>query len=85
MQYMHVLRGKEEEVGNQMGLRKFYDGKDRSGKPRLSDWQEVTKSLRKLIWGWKYIMEKSDNPFHPELGHCPTSTSQQKLCGSIQL
>jgi uncharacterized protein with ParB-like and HNH nuclease domain len=57
-QYMHVIRGKEKIIENIVGLRKFYDHEKSR---RLSNWQDVLISMKKLIGGWDYITNSKDN------------------------
>lgn len=50
--FMHVIRGKEENVDSIVGLRKFYD---QNSSRRLRNWEEVMDSLDRLVWGWQYL------------------------------
>lgn len=50
--FMHVLRGKEGNVDSIIGLRKFYD---QENSKKLKNWEDVMKSLEKLLFGWNYI------------------------------
>ena len=57
-QLMHVIRGKENITENIVGLRKFYD---QEKSRRLSDWQDVLNSMKKLIGAWDYITISKEN------------------------
>ena len=56
--YMHVRRGDRGETGPVVGIRKFFTG---GGKSILKtvDWNEITTSIEKIVWSWKYLTEKS--------------------------
>jgi len=56
--FMHVIRGKEEKTDNIVGLRKFYDYEKSR---RLSNWQDVLTSMKKLIGAWDYITNPYEN------------------------
>jgi len=55
---MHIIRGEEGIIENIKGLRKFYD-EDKSR--RLSDWQGILDSMKKLIGAWNYITNSNEN------------------------
>jgi hypothetical protein len=55
---MHIIRGKEGIIENIKGLRKFYD-EDKS--KRLSNWQDILNSMKKLIGAWDYITNPNEN------------------------
>jgi uncharacterized protein with ParB-like and HNH nuclease domain len=56
--YMHIIRGDEKIIETIKGLRKFYD-EDKSR--RLSNWQDVLNSIKKLIGAWEYITISNEN------------------------